>query len=57
MVLTLNIVGHHHLRALQVTPSDFIVTASVDGCLKFWKKQQVYTCTSSPQHAPVEGAY
>jgi len=25
----------------KVTPSDFIVTASVDGCLKFWKKQQV----------------
>ncbi|KAJ9519253.1 hypothetical protein QJQ45_017913 [Haematococcus lacustris] len=22
-----------------VTPSDFIITASVDGCLKFWKKQ------------------
>jgi hypothetical protein len=24
-----------------VTPSDFIITASLDGCLKFWKKQQV----------------
>ncbi|KAJ9519185.1 hypothetical protein QJQ45_007742 [Haematococcus lacustris] len=23
----------------KVTPSDFIITASVDGCLKFWKKQ------------------
>uniref|UniRef100_A0A7S3QTC1 peptidylprolyl isomerase n=1 Tax=Dunaliella tertiolecta TaxID=3047 RepID=A0A7S3QTC1_DUNTE len=25
---------------VMVTPSDFIITASVDGCLKFWKKQQ-----------------
>ena len=36
----------HHLHArpslLQVTPSDYIITASVDGCLKFWKKQLVW---------------
>ncbi|KAF5826791.1 hypothetical protein DUNSADRAFT_2058 [Dunaliella salina] len=25
---------------VMVTPSGFIITASVDGCLKFWKKQQ-----------------
>jgi hypothetical protein len=44
-----------------VTPSDFFITASVDGCLKFWKKQQAsgtvaadtlagVLCLSSEQH-------
>lgn len=32
--------GRHVLHTCQATPTDFIITGSVDGHLKFWKKQE-----------------
>ncbi|KAF6247042.1 hypothetical protein COO60DRAFT_1649696 [Scenedesmus sp. NREL 46B-D3] len=32
--------GHHQQFHLMATPTDFIITGSADGHLKFWKKQE-----------------